>query len=140
MLESAEPRVEPRVGAEPSEVHRPGQRRGARRDQLAWFGRRRTRRRRARGNKAARNRCAALGTSKYAGFSDWRMPTRMEMASIIDPTRGSKGFAEISITSGYYDTGSWWYETITGQNTSGFHWAYGANGFTSNAVVMTASN
>jgi len=84
------------------------------------------------------DRCAALAADSYAGFDDWRLPTRMEMASITDVTRGSKGFpAVFTVTSGYYDTGSWWYETITGQNTSGFHWAYGTNGFTSNAVVMT---
>lgn len=84
------------------------------------------------------DRCAALATMSYAGFDDWRLPTRIEMASITDVTRGSKGFPAIfTVTSGYYDTGSWWYETITGQSTSGFHWAYGTNGFTSNAVVMT---
>jgi len=83
-------------------------------------------------------RCAALATDGYAGFDDWRLPTRMEMASITDVTRGSKGYAEpFTVTSGYYNTGSYWYETITGQNTSGFAWAYGTNGFTSNAVVMT---
>jgi Protein of unknown function (DUF1566) len=84
------------------------------------------------------DRCAALATSAYAGFDDWRLPTRVEMASITDVTRGSKGYpAVFSVTSGYYDTGSYWYETITGQSTSNFHWAYGTNGYTSNAVVMT---
>jgi hypothetical protein len=83
------------------------------------------------------DRCTALGTSKYGGFSDWRMPTRVEMASITDVTRGSKGFPAIfTVTGGYYDTSSWWYETITGQSTSGFQFGYGANGFTSNAVAM----
>jgi hypothetical protein len=87
------------------------------------------------------DRCAALASSSYAGFSDWRMPTRMEMASITDVTLGSKGFPTIfTVSSGYYNTGSWWYETITGQNPSGFAWAYGTNGFTSNAVVMTNTN
>jgi hypothetical protein len=84
------------------------------------------------------DRCAALATSSYAGFDDWRLPTRVEMASITDVTRGSKGYpAVFTVTSGYYDTGSYWYETITGQSTSNFHWAYGTNGYTSNAVVMT---
>ena len=83
------------------------------------------------------DRCAALAASAYAGFDDWRMPTRVEMASISDVTRGSKGYPAIfGVTSGYYDTGSYWYETITGQSTSNFHWAYGTNGYTSNAVVM----
>jgi hypothetical protein len=91
---------------------------------------------------ASVDRCAALATSNYAGFGDWRMPTRMEMASLIDPTLGRTGFASIFTTSGsgYYATGSWWYETITGQNTSGFQWSYGANGFTSNAVAMSGTN
>jgi hypothetical protein len=84
------------------------------------------------------DRCAALAATSYAGFDDWRLPTRIEMASITDVTRGSKGYAEpFVVTSGYYDTGSYWYETITGQSTSSFHWAYGTNGYTSNAVVMT---
>jgi hypothetical protein len=90
---------------------------------------------------ASADRCAALATSSYAGFGDWRLPTRVEMASIVDVTNGSKGFASIfSLTAGYYDTASWWYETITGQSTSGFHFGYGANGFTSNAVAMGGTN
>jgi hypothetical protein len=87
---------------------------------------------------ASFDRCASLAANQFAGFDDWRLPTRIEMASITDVTRGSKGYASIfGVTSGYYDTGSFWYETITGQSTSNFHWAYGTNGYTSNAVVMT---
>lgn len=90
---------------------------------------------------ASVDRCAALAANSYAGFSDWRLPTRVELASIVDVTNGSKGFAAIfALTSGYYDTASWWYETITGQSTSGFHFGYGTNGFTSNAVAMGNSN
>jgi hypothetical protein len=90
---------------------------------------------------ASVDRCAALGSSNYAGFGDWRLPTRMEMASIIDPNLGSKGYPTIfTTTSGYYATGSWWYETITGQSTAGYHWGYGTNGFTSNAVAMSGTN
>jgi hypothetical protein len=86
------------------------------------------------------DRCAGLARSNYAGFSDWRLPTRMEMASICD-LHGSNGYPTIfTVTSGYYATGSDWYETITGQSTSNFHWGYGTNGFTSNAVVKTGSN
>src|SRR4029077_19820260 len=45
-----------------------------------------------------------------------------------------------TVTAGYYGTLSWWYETITGQNTSGFQFGYGTNGFTSNAVAMGGTN
>jgi Protein of unknown function (DUF1566) len=87
------------------------------------------------------DRCAALATSSYAGFNDWRMPTRVEMASITDVNNGARGFASIfTVTAGYYGTSSWWYETITGQNTSGFQFGYGTNGFTSNAVAMGGTN
>lgn len=87
------------------------------------------------------DRCAALASSNYAGFGDWRMPTRMEMASLVDPSLGKTGFAKIfTTTSGYYATGSWWYETITGQNPSGNQWGYGTNGFTSNAIAMSGTN
>jgi len=90
---------------------------------------------------ASVDRCAGLASSNHAGFGDWRMPTRMEMASLVDPSLGSTGFAKIfTTTSGYYATGSWWYETITGQNTSGYQWGYGTNGFTSNAIAMSGTN
>lgn len=85
--------------------------------------------------------CAALATSSYAGFNDWRMPTRVEMASITDVNNGAKGFASIfTVSAGYYGTSSWWYETITGQNSSGFQFGYGTNGFSSNAVAMSGTN
>ena len=87
------------------------------------------------------DRCAALGTSNYGGYSDWRLPTRMEMASITDLHSTGNGFASVfTVTSGYYTTGSQWYETITGQSTSGFIWGYGGNGFTSNAIAGTGTN
>jgi hypothetical protein len=87
------------------------------------------------------DRCAALGTSSYGGFTDWRLPSRVEMASIVDVNNGARGFASIfTVTAGYYDTSSWWYETITGQSTAGFHFGYGTNGFTSNAVAMAGTN
>jgi hypothetical protein len=83
------------------------------------------------------DRCAGLASSAYAGFDDWRLPTRVEMTSIVDVTRGRTGYPEIfEVTSGYYATGSWWMETITGQDNAGRHWGYGTNGFTSNSVLM----
>ncbi|MBN1610196.1 MAG: DUF1566 domain-containing protein [Polyangiaceae bacterium] len=84
------------------------------------------------------DRCADLASSGYAGFDDWRLPTRVEMASIVDVTRGRTGYPEVfGVTSGYYATGSWWMETITGQDNAGRHWGYGTNGFTSNSVLMS---
>ena len=32
------------------------------------------------------DRCTALAASNWAGFNDWRLPTRIEMASIVDVT------------------------------------------------------
>ena len=86
------------------------------------------------------DRCAALGTSNWAGFSDWRLPTRVEMASIVDVTRGNKGFASIfTINGGSFATGSYWYETIMGINNANLAWTYGGNGLTSNAMPLTTA-
>ena len=81
-------------------------------------------------------RCAGLASSNFAGYGDWRIPTRVEMASIVDFTKPGYPSAFTS-PSAYYRTISNWYETITGQNTSGFAWIYGSNGFTSNAYKWT---
>jgi hypothetical protein len=93
---------------------------------------------------AAFDRCGALAASSYAGFDDWRMPTRVELASITDVTLGSTGFPKIfSVTSGYYVTGSFWYKTIlTASNATPEDrvWGYGTNGFTSNAIVRSNTN
>jgi hypothetical protein len=86
------------------------------------------------------NRCASLASSNYAGHNDWRLPTRVEMASITDVTRGATGYPTVfSVTSGYYTTASWWYESIA-PYTQTRVWGYGTNGFTSNAIVMTDQN
>lgn len=86
------------------------------------------------------DRCAALGASNYAGFDDWRMPTRVEMASISDVTLGSTGFPRVfGVTSGYYLTGSHWYKTILTPSTN-MVWGYGTNGFTSNAILLSGAN
>jgi hypothetical protein len=88
--------------------------------------------------------CASLVTSNFAGYSDWRLPTRVEMASIVDFARSGDAIDTTAFPkepSGYYRTGSDWYETITGQNSSGFSWIYGmSSGFTSNAYAKSTSN
>lgn len=96
---------------------------------------------------ANRKRCEDLAASGYAGFDDWRLPTRVEMASITDITRGSTGYpTAFTVTGGYYATGSLWYKTIltdkdsTSGNEVNRVWGYGTNGFTSNAIVRTDQN
>ncbi|MDP9150314.1 MAG: DUF1566 domain-containing protein, partial [Myxococcota bacterium] len=92
--------------------------------------------------------CASLATSNFAGYGDWRMPTRVEMASLVDFTL-TKGDA-ISPTafpgepSGYYRTASDWYETITNPHKTApppnLAWIYGmSSGFTSNNYAATSS-
>jgi hypothetical protein len=86
---------------------------------------------------ASYDRCAALAASGFGGFFDWRLPTRIEMASISDVTLGSKGYPGIfGVTSGYYVTGSFWYKTILSAVEDRV-WGYGTNGFTSNAIVRS---
>ena len=87
--------------------------------------------------------CASLSSSSFAGYADWRLPTRVEMASIVDFSRKGDAINTTALPgepSGYYRTASDWYETITGQNTSGFAWIYGmSSGFTSNAYAKTSN-
>lgn len=91
---------------------------------------------------ASADRCAALASSNYAGFGDWRLPTRVELASITDVTQGRTGWAPIlEVTSGYYTTKSYWYHQIRfGSDEYSQIWGYGTNGFTSNAIQGTGTN
>jgi hypothetical protein len=96
--------------------------------------------------------CAGLASSNYAGYSDWRVPTRVEIASIVDYTKTSgeavnSAFAW-AVGKGTYDRSySLWYETIAGINNAASGWVYnlgtgtyaGGGGLTSNAYAETST-
>lgn len=90
--------------------------------------------------------CANLATSNFAGYGDWRLPTRVEMASIVDFTRSGDALSPVfgKEPSGYFRTGSAWYETAlmingnTGDNAR--RWIYNmSSGLTSNSYLPTAT-
>ena len=89
--------------------------------------------------------CAALATAKYAGFDDWRLPTRVEIASLLDlNVKPGTGDALAPIfgkeTTGYYRTSSLWYETIANIKGSTYGWIYNmGSGLTSNAYLQTSN-
>ncbi len=90
------------------------------------------------------DRCQELNEEAFGGVTTWRLPTRIEMASITDVTLGSTGYPRVfEVTSGYYVTGSFWYKTILTDNDAdagndtNMVWGYGTNGFTSNAIVRS---
>jgi len=95
--------------------------------------------------------CAGLASSSYAGFSDWRVPTRVELASIVDYTKTTGEAVNATfawaVGKGTYDrTFSLWYETIAGINNADLGWVYnlgtgtypGGGGLVSNAYAETS--
>jgi hypothetical protein len=88
------------------------------------------------------DRCASLKSQGFAGFIDWRLPTRIELTSIVDFTRSPAVSAAAfpGAPGGYHRTGSDWFETISGQSTANFAWIFNmGSGLTSNAYSKTAS-
>jgi hypothetical protein len=86
--------------------------------------------------------CAKLASDGFAGFSDWRLPTRVEMASIADYSKTGSALDPIFTkeVSGYDRTFSLWYETIAGIKGSTFGWVYNmSSGLTSNAYAQTST-
>jgi hypothetical protein len=71
------------------------------------------------------------------GYDDWRAPTRVEMASIMDWTRSPATDAAFTGVSGYHKTGSNWILTInqTGAGAgTDYAWTYNmGDGIVSNA-------
>jgi hypothetical protein len=61
-------------------------------------------------NAEAISHCEGLS---LGGYEDWRAPTRIEMASIVDFTRSPATDAVFSSAGGFHKTGSNWILTIT---------------------------
>jgi hypothetical protein len=90
--------------------------------------------------------CDNLATTSFAGYGDWRLPTRVEMASIVDFTKSGDALDSIfgKQPSGYFRTGSAWYETVLGINgntgTMARRWIYNmGSGLTSNNYFPTSA-
>ena len=79
------------------------------------------------------------------GYDDWRLPTRVEMSSIMDWTRSPATPSDFSSQGGFHKTGSNWILTInqTGAGAgTDFAWAFNmSDGIVSNAYsAATASS
>ncbi len=82
--------------------------------------------------------CANLASTSFAGYADWRLPTRVEIASILDMTRTNDAINPVfgKQPAAYFRTASEWYETIQNINGSTFSWITSLlNGLTSNAYL-----
>jgi hypothetical protein len=79
--------------------------------------------------------CASL---TLGGFSDWRVPTRVEMSSIMDWTRSPATDAAFTSASGFHKTGSNWILTVKQIGAGAgkdFAWSFNmGDGIVSNAL------
>jgi hypothetical protein len=85
--------------------------------------------------------CASLG---LGGHDDWRLPTRVEMSSIMDWTRSPATPSEFSSQGGFHHTGSNWILTINQQGAGAgtdYAWAFNmSDGIVSNAYSAANSS
>jgi hypothetical protein len=81
---------------------------------------------------------AYCATVTLGGFSDWRVPTRVEMSSIMDWTRSPATDAAFTSASGFHKTGSNWILTVKQIGAGAgkdFAWSFNmGDGIVSNAL------
>jgi hypothetical protein len=66
----------------------------------------------------AQQRCAELGRDGYAGFDDWRLPSRIELVSIVDFSRSSPAVDP----SAFPDTPGAYFWTSSAVAATGYGW------------------